>query len=199
VRAVLDDLSFPGTDASVRERLEQELATVGAAALHARLATADPAAAAAILPGNGRRVVRALEVIETTGQPFTATLPDYRYVQPALQVGIDVSLGELDRRIAARVDAMFGAGLVAEVETLLARGLRDGRTASRALGYAQVMAMLDGSMSEPEARADIVRSTRRFARRQRSWFRRDPRVVWLGDGPGLTDAALTLVRRTIDS
>jgi tRNA dimethylallyltransferase len=199
VRAVLDDLTFPGTDATVRARLEQELAAVGAGELHARLAAADPAAAAAILPGNGRRIVRALEVIETTGQPFTATLPDYRYLRPALQIGIDVALPELDRRISARVDAMFASGFVEEVRRLLDRGLRDGRTASRALGYAQVTALLDGTMSEQEARADIVRATRRFARRQRSWFRRDPRVVWLRDGPTLTDDALTTVRRTIDS
>ncbi|MDX6285240.1 MAG: tRNA dimethylallyltransferase [Frankiales bacterium] len=199
LRSVLDDLTFPGTDPTVRARLEDELATVGAATLHARLAGADPAAAAAILPGNGRRVVRALEVIETTGQPFTATLPDYRYLRPALQIGIDVPLPELDRRIEHRVDAMFASGLVVEVRGLLEKGLKDGRTASRALGYAQAAAMLDGSMSESDARADTVRATRRFARRQRSWFRRDPRVVWLRAGPTLTDEALTLIRRTIDS
>jgi tRNA dimethylallyltransferase len=199
VRAVLDDLTFPGTDSTVRARLEQDLAAVGAGELHARLAAADPAAAAAILPGNGRRIVRALEVIETTGRPFTATLPDYRYLRPALQLGIDVALAELDRRISARVDAMFAGGFVEEVQRLLEQGLREGRTASRALGYAQVTAMLDGTMSASEARADIVRATRRFARRQRSWFRRDPRVIWLPDGPTLTDEALTVVRRTIDS
>jgi tRNA dimethylallyltransferase len=199
VRAVLDDLTFPGTDATVRARLEQDLATLGAGEMHARLAAADPAAAGAILQGNGRRIVRALEVIEMTGQPFTATLPDYRYQRPAIQLGIEVSVAELDRRISARVDAMFAAGLVIEVQGLLEQGLRDGGTASRALGYAQVTALLDGTMSEQEARADIVRATRRFARRQRSWFRRDPRVVWLRDGPTLTEEALALVRRTIDS
>jgi tRNA dimethylallyltransferase len=197
VRAVLDDLDFPGTDPEVRARLETDLSIRGSIALHAQLADADPAAAAAILPSNGRRIVRALEVIETTGRAFTATLPAYRYAQPAVQIGLDVPLRELDSRIEQRVDAMFAAGLVDEVRGLVGEGLREGRTASRALGYAQVLRLLDGTLTEDAARDETVRATRRFARRQRSWFRRDPRVEWLS-GEEIYTRAVSLVRRTID-
>lgn len=183
VRAVLDDLVFPGTDPVLRARLEAELAARGAGALHARLRALDPAAAAAILPGNARRIVRALEVGELTGRPFPARLPGYAPGGSAglriVQVGLDVPLPELDARIAARVEQMWAAGLVEEVRTLERVGLRTARTASRALGYAQVLRLLDGSLSEEQARAETVRATRRFARRQRSWFRRDPRIWWL--------------------
>jgi tRNA dimethylallyltransferase len=178
VRAALDRLDFPGTDESVRARLEAELAEVGSAALHARLAQADPAAAAAILPSNGRRVVRALEVVELTGS-YTATLPEPEYAVPAVQLGLAVERPVLDERIARRVDRMWERGLVEEVRDLEARGLRQGRTASRALGYAQVLRHLAGEWTEERAREETVRATRRFARRQESWFRRDPRVVWL--------------------
>ncbi|HEY1569809.1 MAG TPA: tRNA (adenosine(37)-N6)-dimethylallyltransferase MiaA [Pseudonocardiaceae bacterium] len=177
VSALLDDLEFPGTSPEIRARLEAELATAGASVLHARLAGLDPAAAAAILPGNGRRVVRALEVIELTGRPFSATLPTpgpARY--GTVLVGLDRAVDDLDQRIATRVDAMFERGLVAEVRRLEPLGLREGRTASRALGYQQVLATPD----DPDtARAETVRATRRFVRRQRSWFRRDGRVTWL--------------------
>jgi len=179
VRAVIDDLDFPGTEPQVRERLEGELAEVGAAALHARLARVDPAAAAAILPGNGRRIVRALEVLELSGRPFSATLPAYESVYAAVQIGVGVPRALLDERIADRVRRMWQAGFVAEVRSLEASGLRGGRTASRALGYAQVLRFLDGGWSQEQAAAETVRATRRFARRQESWFRRDPRVVWL--------------------
>ncbi|HEX3648639.1 MAG TPA: tRNA (adenosine(37)-N6)-dimethylallyltransferase MiaA [Pseudonocardiaceae bacterium] len=174
VSALLDDLEFPGTSLRIRARLEAELAAVGPAALHARLAELDPAAAAAILPGNGRRLVRALEVIELTGQPFSATLPrpgPARY--GTVLVGLDRDVAELDERIATRVDLMFERGLVDEVRRLVPLGLRDGRTASRALGYQQVLA------DPGTARAETVRATRRFVRRQRSWFRRDDRITWL--------------------
>jgi tRNA dimethylallyltransferase len=194
VRAVLDDLEFPGTDGVVRARLEAELATNGSAALHRRLAVADPAAAAAILPSNGRRIVRALEVVEISGRPFTATLPTYHYLRNTVQIGLDVPLPDLDRRIAERTERMFDAGLVEEVRGLCARGLRSGRTASRALGYAQVLAHLDGLYDEAVARAEVTRATRRFARRQRSWFRRDPRVHWLPPVPDLDERALALIR-----
>jgi len=179
VRAALDDLDFPGTDGAVRARLEQELAEVGPAALHARLTEVDPAAAARILPSNGRRLVRALEVVELTGGPFLATLPEPRPVVPAVHVGLAVDRPTLDERIAARVERMWAKGFVGEVRRLVARGLREGRTASRALGYAQVLRHLDGEWTEELARTETVRATRRFARRQESWFRRDPRVVWL--------------------
>lgn len=183
VRAVLDDLEFPGTDAAVRARLEEELAEVGPIVLHGRLASLDPAAAAGILPSNGRRIVRALEVIEITGRPFTATLPGYQPHYDAVQVGIDMPLPELDARIERRVDVMWERGLVDEVRRLVGVGLREGRTASRALGYQQVLAFLDGDMSEADARERTVQATRRFARRQRSWFRRDPRVRWVNGTP----------------
>jgi tRNA dimethylallyltransferase len=196
MRAVLDDVRFPGTDPAVRARLEAELADVGPQALHERLRQRDPHAAAAILPTNGRRIVRALEVGELTGQPFTARLPAPRYWEPAtLQVGLAVPRDVLDARIEARVDAMWEAGLVDEVRALEQRGLRDGRTASRALGYAQVLDALAGRGSLDEARTATVAATRRFARRQLSWFRRDPRVQWLPhDGPDLLDAVVALVR-----
>jgi tRNA dimethylallyltransferase len=182
VRAALDQLDFPGTDAVVRDRLEAELLTAGADVLHARLATLDPAAAAAILPTNGRRLVRALEVIELTGRPFTATLPDYRYAVPAVQIGLELPREELDARIEARVRRMAAGGLVEEVRRLEAHGLREGRTASRALGYAQVLRHLSGESTEEEALAETARATRRFARRQDTWFRRDPRVRWVAGG-----------------
>src|SRR5579859_103916 len=179
VRAALDDLEFPGTDPAVRDRLERELTDLGAPALHARLAGLDPAAAGAILPGNGRRIVRALEVIEVCGGSFTATMPSYGQNRPAVQLGLLLPRPELDQRIAARVDRMWQAGLEAEVRKLAAQGLRDGRTASRALAYQQLLRYLDGEWTLEEARLETIKATRRFARRQESWFRRDPRVRWL--------------------
>jgi tRNA dimethylallyltransferase len=178
VRAVLDELDFPGTDAPVRARLEAELADLGPAELHGRLARLDPAAAAAVLPSNGRRIVRALEVIELTGGPFRAQLPEPRPHYPAVTIGLDRAPAELDERIAARVDRMWRAGFVAEVEALVGEGLREGPTASRALGYAQVLAQFDGELSADEARERTVSTTRRFVRRQRSWFRRDAGLTW---------------------
>ena len=191
VRAALGDLDFPGTDEKIRERLEAELTAHGPAPLYGRLTAADPAAADAILPSNGRRIVRALEVIEMSGQPFSATMPSYDTELPALQIGLRVDRPELDRRIEARVDRMWAAGLEAEVRNL--KGLRDGRTASRALGYQQMLRYLDGDWSLEQAREETVRATRRFARRQESWFRRDPRVGWLAVGADLTARALAEV------
>jgi tRNA dimethylallyltransferase len=194
VRAVLDELDFPGTDPEVRARLEAELAVVGAPALHARLAAVDPAAAVAVLPSNGRRIVRALEVVELTGGPFRAQLPEPRPHYPALVVGLDREPAELDGRVAARVDRMWAQGFVTEVETLAAAGLRDGPTASRALGYAQVLAQLDGELTAREARERTVSTTRRFVRRQRSWFRRDATTTWFDAArPDLLDAVTALV------
>jgi tRNA dimethylallyltransferase len=179
VRAALDDLHFPGTDTATRARLTDELALLGPAVLHARLATLDPAAAAAILPGNGRRIVRALEVIELSGRPFAATMPAYAQVRPAVQIGLTLPRPELDLRIAARVDRMWQAGFESEVRRLAAQGLRAGPTASRALGYQQLLRYLDGECTLDDARAETIKATKRFARRQESWFRRDPRVRWL--------------------
>ena len=199
VRAVLDELDFPGTDAAVRARLEEELGEVGPAGLHERLAGIDPAAAASILPSNGRRIVRALEVVELTGGPFRASLPDPRPHYPAVVVAVDRDPAELDERIAARVDRMWAAGFVAEVEGLAAAGLREGPTASRALGYAQVLAQLDGELTPDEARERTVSTTRRFVRRQRSWFRRDAATTWFDAArPDLVDAvAAHIAARTI--
>jgi tRNA dimethylallyltransferase len=194
VRAVLDELDFPGTDAAVRARLEDDLALGGAAALHARLAAVDPAAAAAILPSNGRRLVRALEVIELTGAPFTATMPAPRPHYPAVTVGLDRGVEELDERVARRVDRMWAAGFVEEVAALDAAGLREGPTASRALGYAQVLQQFDGLLTPAEARERTVVTTRRFVRRQRSWFRRDAATTWFDAArPDLADRVLDLV------
>jgi tRNA dimethylallyltransferase len=194
VRAVLDDLEFPGTDEAVRDRLEAELAVAGSEALHARLRERDPVAAAAILPSNGRRVVRALEVIELSGGPFAATLPERRYVYDAVQIGLAVPRPELDERITARVERMWAAGFVDEVRALEVKGLRDGRTAARALGYAQVLRFLAGQWSEEQAKEQTIRATRRFARRQESWFRRDTRVRWLPyDAPDLPSRARELL------
>ncbi|MGW0433198.1 tRNA (adenosine(37)-N6)-dimethylallyltransferase MiaA [Micromonospora sp. NPDC003197] len=191
VRAVLEEFEFPGTDPGVRARLEAELAEVGPAPLYERLHAADPAAAANILPGNGRRIVRALEVIELTGAPFTASLPDPKPYYESVRLGVDLDTALLDERIATRVDRMWAAGLVEETRALVDRGLREGRTASRALGYQQVLRFLDGELTEPEAHAETVRATRRFVRRQRSWFRRDSGIVWFDAArPDLLDAAL---------
>ncbi|MET9219912.1 tRNA (adenosine(37)-N6)-dimethylallyltransferase MiaA [Streptomyces sp. NPDC088197] len=198
VRAAIDALEFPGTDAAVRARLEAELDMRGSGALHARLAAVDPEAARAILPSNGRRIVRALEVVEITGRPFAANLPGPEGVYDTVQIGVDVPRPELDERIALRVDRMWEAGLVDEVRALEAAGLREGRTASRALGYQQVLAALAGECTEDEARATTVRATKRFARRQDSWFRRDPRVHWLtARGTELAHQALTLLQEAV--
>lgn len=194
-RAVLDVFTFPGTDAAVRARWDAQLEAGGAAALHRRLAELDPAAAAAILPTNGRRIVRALEVVELTGRSFTATLPEHRYAVPgAVQVGVAIDRATLDRRIERRVDVMWQRGLIEEVRELESRGLRDGLTASRALGYRQVLAFLAGECTEAEARESTVVGTRRFARRQESWFGKDERISWVAaDDPGRVDRALELV------
>ncbi|WP_344068060.1 tRNA (adenosine(37)-N6)-dimethylallyltransferase MiaA [Streptomyces crystallinus] len=201
VRGAIDVLDFPGTDPEVRARLERELEQDGPGALHRLLAEADPDAARAILPSNGRRIVRALEVIEITGKPFTANLPGHDSVYDTVQIGVDVGRPELDERIAVRVDRMWEAGLVDEVRALEAQGLREGRTASRALGYQQVLTALAGECTEDEARAETVRATKRFARRQDSWFRRDPRVHWLSgaaeDRGELPRQALALVERAV--
>jgi tRNA dimethylallyltransferase len=194
LRAVLDRFEFPGTDPALRADLERELARVGPGPLHSRLARLDPDAASKILPGNGRRIVRALEVVELTGG-FTARLPQSAEpVYDTVQIGLDLESGTLDERVERRVDRMWRQGLVAEVRELERHGLREGRTASRALGYQQVLRHLAGECSEPQASAETVRATRRFVRRQRSWFRRDQRICWLDAArPDLLDAARQLV------
>jgi tRNA dimethylallyltransferase len=194
-RAVLDRFEFPGTDPVVRRELEAELARVGAPALHARLAEADPAAAAQILPDNGRRIVRALEVIRISGRRFTASLPEPAYADPrSIQIGVDIDRPTLDPRIEQRVRAMFDAGFVDEVRRLLAAGLADGRTARTAIGYREVTAYLSGQTTLDEAIEATTTATRRFSRRQDSWFRKDPRVVWVRwDDPDRVDRAVEAV------
>jgi tRNA dimethylallyltransferase len=194
-RAVLDRFEFPGTDEAVRRRLESELAEVGAPKLHERLAEVDPVAAGNILVDNGRRIVRALEVVEITGRPFSASLPVLEYADPlSVQIGVDIDRPTLDERIERRVEGMFDAGFVAEVERLLAAGLREGRTAASAIGYREVAAFIDGELTLDEARKRTVVATRRFARRQDSWFRKDPRVTWVPyDDPQRVERALAAV------
>ncbi|VTR76428.1 tRNA (adenosine(37)-N6)-dimethylallyltransferase MiaA [Cellulomonas hominis] len=192
VRALLDRIDFPGTDPAVRAELEARVEAEGSRALHAELARLDPVAAEGIGPRNARRVVRALEVIALTGRPYSANLPGHDYVRPTVQIGLDCDRAVLDERVQARVDRMWSAGLVDEVRGLLGRGI--GRTASRAVGYAEVLAALRGEITEDEARAQVVAGTRRLARKQMGWFGRDPRVHWLDSrDPDLVARALDLV------
>ncbi len=196
-RAILDRFDFPGTDAQVRARLEAELDEVGAPVLHRRLATLDPRAAERIEPENGRRVVRALEVIEVTGEPFSATLPVQEYVDPAtVQVGVAIDRDVLEQRITRRVRQMFDDGLLDEVARLREDGLAEGRTAAAAIGYRQAAAVLDGEMSVEEAIERTVIATRRFARRQMAWWKDDPRITWVAyDDPERVAQALAVVAR----
>jgi tRNA dimethylallyltransferase len=199
IRAVIDPLDFPGTDPAVRAELESELTAVGAARLHERLGRMDPVAAAAIGPANGRRIVRALEVRALTGGAYAARLPDHADLPDVTMIGLEVPRDQLYARIATRVDRMWAAGLVDEVRALEHAGLREGRTASRALGYRQVLQLLAGELDEPTARDQTVSATRRFGRRQAQWFRPDPRVAWLPyDDPRLVEIALEQVRRAHD-
>ena len=192
VRAALDVLEFPGTDPAVRSRLEAELDRVGLPALRARLEEADPVSAERI--SDARRVVRALEVIELTGRPFSSFMPVREYLQPTVQIGLEVPRPVLHQRLSRRVDAMVEQGLLDEVRRLEPLGLRTGRTASRALGYAQFLAVLDGKASVQEAAEATVIATRQFARRQLTWFRADPRISWLEhDDPQLAAKAAAAV------
>ena len=194
MRAILDEFDFPGTDAAVRGRLEAELAELGPAALHARLAAIAPEAAAGILPGNGRRIVRALEVIELTGS-FRPVLPEASYaIESVLQFGLSLDRAAMDERIEARVERMWPPGVLDEVRGLIPRGLREGRTASRALGYRQLLDHLDGRCTEDEARQATVSGTRRFARKQLGWFRRDLRIAWLPADPAAAEVMAAAVK-----
>lgn len=195
IQAVVDRWKIPGTDPAVRTQLEAELHAEGAQHLHDRLTAVDPQAAAAILPSNGRRLVRALEVVALEGT-FAARLPQPAAASDVVLVGLEVPRDELDVRITDRVDRMWEKGLVAEVRSLVDAGLSRGVTARRALGYAQVLRMLAGECTEEEARLDTVAATRRFARKQQSWFRRDPRVQWLRyDRTDLLDQVMEVVGR----
>ena len=181
IKAILDELNFPDTDPLVRAELELEFTTKGIAPLFERLQKLDPAAALAIDKANSRRVIRALEVIKITGKPFTANLPreaSSRYPD-ARQFGLVMDREELSTRISQRVDLMWEQGFVAEVERLMAAGITSGVTAQRALGYLQIIAFLEGKVSEEEAREETKRATRQYARRQETWFSRDDRITWI--------------------
>lgn len=195
VQALLDEWSFPATDPGVRARWEAVLAEGGVAAVHAALRAADPAAAATILPTDGRRMVRALEVVELTGRPFAASAPEIGTPRwGTVIIGVDRDTAELDERIERRTALMFERGLVDEVRALLEHGLREGVTARRAIGYAQVLAYLDNEYDLEHARERTLIGTRRYVRRQRSWFRRDPRVRWVdGAAPDLVARTLALL------
>jgi len=195
IKAILDDLTFPDTNPEVRNSLNLLAEKIGGPAMHERLAKLDPAAALAIPAENVRRVVRALEVIEITGKPFTANLrrvASTRYPN-AIQFGLVMERENLDQRISDRVDRMWQAGLVSEVDQLLAAGLLEGRTAQLALGYAQVIKFRAGDISEDEAREETKRATRQYARRQETWFSRDERINWIAPGTGRLERVLSVI------
>ncbi|WP_353953389.1 tRNA (adenosine(37)-N6)-dimethylallyltransferase MiaA [Knoellia sp. S7-12] len=198
VRAALDHLEIPPTDPDVRARLENEAEERGTAATYAVLSERDPDAAQAIGRHNVRRLVRALEVIEITGRPFSASMPERRHLHPTVMIGLRPPRELLDERIDARVTQMWRDGLIEEVKGLVPQGIRSGRTASRALGYAQALAEIDGTMTQAQAQAETAQLTRRYARRQESWFRPDPRILWFDPSAdtGLDDA-LTHVEQAI--
>lgn len=190
-RAAIDDISFPGTDPKIRERLERRELEEGAGALFEELRAKDPQAAARMDPRNPRRTIRALEVIELTGRPYSATLPRYRYVVASVQIGLDLDRADLDRRIDIRTAQMREAGFLDE-----ARRLRPhmGLTASRALGYQQMFDLLDGLWDERDAWVDVAQKTKRLARKQMGWFGRDPRIHWLQAlNPALVDNAMAII------
>jgi tRNA dimethylallyltransferase len=200
VRGTLDRLDFPGESGPLRARLNAELDEVGPGVLHQRLAELDPAAGASILPTNGRRIVRALEVIELTGRPFTATMPPFESIYRTVQFGLDRA--DLDARVAVRVHRMLEQGFLDEVRRLLPAGLRESPTAAKALGYQQLLAVLDDGGAVvgdvAEAAEQTVRGTLRFVRRQRSWFRRDPRLHWLDGAADPISAALRVLAPTLE-
>ncbi len=194
VRAALDALDIPPTSPAVRARWEAYAAEHGVAAAHQRLSKVDPVAAQHILPTNARRVVRALEVNELTGAPFTAALPERVYRRATVVIGLRLDRTVLDERIGRRTEQMWADGLVDEVAGLVGEGLRAGRTARTAIGYSQALAQLDGELTAAEAIAATTMATRRFVRRQESWFRPDARITWLdASTPDLLDQALAVV------
>lgn len=194
LRALLDQLDIPPTDPRVRARYENALAERGADALHAELTARDPVAASRLDARNQRRVVRALEVIELTGKPFSASMPRREFVEPAVMIGLSADRPVLNARIRARIDGMWLSGFLEEVKALDANGLRDSPTARRALGYSQALAHLDGRLDAEQARGDTAIATRKYARRQMAWFRPDPRITWLPhDAPDLLAVALKAV------
>ena len=201
IKAILDDLNFPETDPEVREKLNQEAEKVGGDAMHQRLAKLDPAASLAIPKENVRRVIRALEVIEITGKPFTAILPREESTKypDAMQFGLAMDRESLDIRIDNRVAKMWEAGFVDEVEELINQGILEGKTAQAAIGYAQIIRMKHGSMSQEEAIEDTARATRQYARRQETWFSRDLRITWLSATSNLSERKASVLQAILKS
>jgi len=195
VAAVLNMFEFPARDEALRAKLEQELIELGPHEMHRRLKALDPMAASRIIPENGRRSVRAIEIVTLTGEPFAAALPDVpEDWQPVLEIGISGDREDLRARLEARVHKMWQQGLIEEVKSLEAKGIRQGKTSSVAIGYSQALKQIDGEITETEAIADTVRLTQKYARRQMSWFRRDQRIQWLDyQDPEATSKALALV------
>ncbi len=183
IKAVLDEMNFPETDPAIRERLEREAEEIGAAGMYLKLQTIDPEAASAIEPANTRRIIRALEVVEVTGKPYSANLPSdtsSRYPD-AIHIGLAMERATLAPRIESRVHKMFQSGLVNEVEHLITKGLLSGVTAQRAIGYAQVLSLLAGEIKEEQAIEETIVATRQYVRRQETWFKRDQRIQWIGE------------------
>ncbi len=195
IAAALNTFEFPERDAELREQLEVELESLGSHALHRRIAELDSVAASRIDPANGRRVVRALEILLITGKPFSAALPDENESwQPVLEIGLNSDRAHLVDRLARRVEGMWSKGLVEEAKSLIDLGLREGKTSSMAIGYRQALAQLDGELSQEEAIAQTVQLTQRYARRQMSWFRRDERINWFDyQQPDLLESVVNLV------
>lgn len=189
VRALCDKISFPGTDPQVRSRLETECESVGSLEMFRHLQTVDPVAAANLHWNNARRIIRALEVIEITGQPYSATLPSYESYQPTCFIGLRREDTDIDARIDQRTHTMFETGLIEEVQALKEAGLETTRTAVKATGYAEVLRLLNGEITKEEAIADVALATRQLVRRQMKWFRRDPRIKWI-DATGKTEAEI---------
>jgi tRNA dimethylallyltransferase len=195
VAAVLNMFEFPARDETLRAKLEQDLIDVGPHEMHRRLKAIDPIAASRIIPENGRRSVRAIEIVTLTGEPFAAALPEVpEDWQPVLEIGINGDREDLRARLESRVHKMWQQGLIQEVKGLEPQGVRDGKTSSVAIGYAQALKQIDGDLTESEAIADTVRLSQKYARRQMSWFRRDPRIQWLDyQDPQATAKALAMV------
>ena len=183
IKSIIDEMNFPETDPVLRKKLEDEAELLGTAELYSRLRLLDPEAAAAIEPGNTRRIIRALEVIEVTGKPYSANLPSDTSIRfpDALHIGLAMERSSLAPRIEARVHRMFDQGLVDEVRELVAQGLLEGTTAQRAIGYAQAIALIDGEISQSQAIEETIVATRQYVRRQETWFKRDQRIQWIGE------------------
>jgi tRNA dimethylallyltransferase len=199
IAALINTFEFPGRDEALRTQLEQDLIDLGPVAMHKRLELLDETAASRIEPQNGRRIVRALEIVMITGEPFAASLPDqFESFLPVLEIGLNSAREHLVERLAERVRGMWALGLVDEVRSLESKGIRDSKTASQAIGYSQALASIDGRLTEEEAIAETTLLTQRYARRQMSWFRRDPRINWFDyQDEHLLEEVMSLVRTSL--